>query len=76
MSECIFPPTGTTMQFIDPWSLPYDIVCNGFSLKETILDVLYTSSAAFGVNPPEALVLAEEIKEALAFKLRLKQGYI
>ena len=73
MSEYIFPLTGTTVQFVDPWTLPYDIICNGFSLKDTIKEVML-SYDFFDYNLDIVEGIAEDIKEALAVKLRLKQG--
>lgn len=64
-----------TMCFSDAINIPMDIVCNGFSIKKTIIDVLNN-------YPPEQYIgdciedLAEDIKEAFAIKMRLKQGDI
>lgn len=57
---------------VDPSTIPYDIICNGFSLKETILEVLNRYETEGLLEYAE--VIAEEIKEALAVKMRLKQG--
>lgn len=50
---------------------PMDIVCNGFSIKETIYGVLIQY-----INPTMSEELAEEIKDAFSVRMRLKQGEI
>ena len=55
-------------------NLPMDIICNGFSIKETIMSVLkkYDRMGCLDYCPLDDL--AEDLKEAFAIKLRLKQG--
>lgn len=67
MNKLSHPDIG--IQFSDPSKIPYDIICNGFSMKEVIQNILdkYLPLKA-------SQEISEEIKEALAIKLRLKQG--
>jgi len=55
-----------------------DIICNGFSIKEAIFDVLnkYSGCTLSTYEKDDAYIgkLCEEIKEVFAVKLRLKQG--
>lgn len=62
---------GTVVNFTDSSQIPFDIICNNFSMKDTIIEVLTNSKNLELCNIPD---LAEEIKEAFAVKLRLKQG--
>jgi len=50
-------------------SIPLDIVVNGFSIKDTIFDILSNR-----LDSEISETLSEEIKEAVAVKMRLKQG--
>lgn len=50
---------------------PMDIICNGFSIKETIYMVLVKY-----INTKMSEELAEEIEEAFAVRLSLRQGEI
>jgi hypothetical protein len=62
---------GTSVTFSDQINRPFDIICNDFSIKDTIIEVLTNSKNLALCNIDG---LAEEIKEAFAIKLRLKQG--
>ncbi len=55
--------------FTQDANIPMDIIVNGFSIKETILEVLRKCESAYCTDEE----IAEEIKEAFAIKLRLKQ---
>ena len=55
--------------FFDSSKLPMDIVCNGFSMKDVIFNVLESWEPGLPTNQP----MAEEITDALALHLRLKQ---
>jgi hypothetical protein len=65
------PNLGVGVTFADESKRPFDIICNDFSIKETIIEVLNQSENLPLQNIED---LAEEIKEAFAIKLRLKQG--
>jgi hypothetical protein len=62
---------GTGVVFSSEFNRPTDIICNNFSMKDTIIEVLSNSKNLEPCNIPD---LAEEIKEAFAVKLRFKQG--
>ena len=49
-----------------------DVVCNGFSIKDTILEVLRGADLFYCC--PDREKLAQDITDALAEKLHLKQG--
>jgi hypothetical protein len=68
-----FKTTNNTpsVTFIDFSKIPFDIVCNGFSIKDIVTGVLRDN---LGVHDDAIEKIAEEIKEAFAVKLRLKQG--
>ncbi len=66
--------TEQTIGFWDSSKIPMDIICNGFSIKETILDVLKKYDKERYLDDCDINELAEDIKEAFAIKLRLKQG--
>ncbi len=55
-------------------NIPMDIICNGFSMKETIKEVFMKYKDDFPMNDAFIDMMAEEIKEAFAVKLRVKQG--
>lgn len=64
-------PIGTTLTVSS--TIPFDIVCNGFSLKETIIDVLKKYEDVT-LNENQVInEIAEEIKLELAHKLRIKE---
>lgn len=60
------------------WSkIPVDIVCNGFSLKDTIFNTIKAWANNDWPDDEQKHLytdLAEKITEALAVKLHLKQG--
>ena len=69
--------TKTTWTSINPNDFKCDIVCNGFSMKAVILDVLkHPRWPIFykDVTNQDLDDLAEDLKEAFAIKLRLKEG--
>jgi hypothetical protein len=47
-----------------------DVVVNGFSIKQTVFDILLSK----GLDAALAEELSEEIKETFAVKMQLKQG--
>lgn len=61
--------------FTQDANIPMDIIVNGFSIKETILEVLnkYNIGHSMDFSYDELGEIAEEIKKAFAIKLRLKQ---
>ena len=67
----------TIVSFCDASKIPTDIICNGFSIKETIIEVL-KESCLYALTQEdrnyEIEEIAEAIKEAFAIKLKLKQG--
>jgi hypothetical protein len=68
--------TGQTISFWDSSKIPMDIICNGFSIKETIIEVLNKYNNGYGMDFTDEKLreMAEDMKEAFAVKLRLKQG--
>jgi len=62
----------TTVTFVESIKLPTDIIVQGVSMKQTILDVL--NECDFDGCDKESL--AEDIKLALAVKLKLFQGVL
>ena len=56
------------------WNGPTDIICNGFSLKKTILEILREHEKQRYLDDADIDEIAEEIIEAFAVKLRMKQG--
>lgn len=62
-------PQSQKFTLLDASKLPMDIVCNGFKMKDVIIDVLNRYNT--GCNHEE---IADEISDAFAIKLRLKQG--
>lgn len=62
--------------FFDSSKLPMDIICNGFSMKAVIVNVLdkYNTGYRMDLTEQELDDIAEHIKEAFAIHLRLKQG--
>ena len=60
----------TTVTFAESIKLPTDIIVHGVSMKQTILDVL--NECDFDECDKESL--AEDIKLALAVKLKMFQG--
>ncbi len=65
--------SGQTIGFWDSSKVPMDIICNGFSIKETIKEEMLKYDY-FDYNHDIVDELSEKIKEAFAVKLRLKQG--
>lgn len=67
---------GTTITFSDHTKITMDIICHGFSVKDTILDVLdkYNNGYRMDLPTDELNNLAQELTDALAIKCRLKQG--
>lgn len=65
-----------TIGFWDSSKSPMDIICNGFSIKKTIIEVLNTHTFGEEIYATDSKIeeIAEEIKEAFSVKLRLKQG--
>lgn len=72
MNDLLKIPCGTVKL-----DIPMDIICNGFSIKETIKEVLQ-ESCLYAPTPEdrdfEINEIADAIKEAFAIKLRMKQG--
>jgi hypothetical protein len=70
--------SGQTIGFWGSSKVPMDIVVNGFSIKQTILEVLnkYNIGHSMDFSYDELGEIAKEIKEAFAIKLKLKQGEI
>lgn len=68
----------TIVSFCDFSKIPTDIICNGFSLKNTIIEVLNFHTVCNEIHATDSKIeeIAEDIKETLAVKLRLKQGEI
>ncbi|MCF1193174.1 hypothetical protein LRR18_16415 [Mangrovimonas sp. AS39] len=66
-----------SITFSDVSKLPMDIICNGFSMRESIRHVLQ-ESCLYAPTPEDKTYEIEEITEALMeefrVKLRLKQG--
>jgi len=69
-------PQSQQVTFYDPSKFPMDIICNGFSIKETLLNVLdkYNNGYRMDLPPDELNNLVQELTDALAIKCRLKQG--
>jgi hypothetical protein len=68
--------SGQTIGFWDSSKVPMDIICNGFSIKQTIIDVLNPYEGINYLDEERIEKISEEIKEAFAVKLRLKQGEV
>ena len=66
--------TTPSVGYWDSSKMPMDIVCNGFSIKQVIVDVLNPYEGINYLDEERIEKIAEEIKEAFAVKLRLKQG--
>lgn len=64
--------TNPTYIFVDPSKIPMNIVCNGFVMKDVILDVLTRYQAHNCLEDIDSL--ANDIQQELANKLRLIQG--
>ncbi len=62
----------------DSSKLPMDTICNGFSIKDALLDVLDKHNDGYRMKlPPDELNnLVTELTETLAIKCGLKQGPI
>lgn len=69
MNDLLKIPCGTVKL-----DIPMDIICNGFSIKETIKEVLNRYEDMALCDWMIIDEIAEEIKEAFAVKLRMKQG--
>lgn len=63
-----------TLSEIDYKKMDYFI--NGFSIKDTILDVLLNNNQLKRIQDADLEFLAEEIKNAFSTKLNLYQGTI
>jgi len=70
MSELDLPK----VQFFDSSKLPMTIICNGFSMKDVIMKVLNSNVATICMDDCYMDKLADDIQEAFAVKLGLKQG--
>jgi hypothetical protein len=55
---------------LDSSKIPMDIICNGFSIKETIMEVLKSYDSCNQDNED----MAQDITNKLSNKLRIKQG--
>lgn len=77
-TELITITTAQEFTFFDSSKLPMDIICNGFSVKDTLLDVLdkYNNGYRMDLQTEELNNLVTELTDALAIKCRLKQGPI
>lgn len=75
---CTFDITNIPTAFFDSSKLPMDIICNGFSIRDTILNVLdkYNNGYRMDLPDDELNNLAQELTDALAIKCNLKQGQI
>ncbi len=66
-----------TFKLLDP-NLPMNIVCNGFSIKQVVVDVLnqWKEHIVFIADDNEVDFekIAQEITDVFAEKLKLKQG--
>jgi hypothetical protein len=64
----------SSITFADCNKIPFDIVCNGFSMKETIIDVLkcYEEITLKGNDIFDEI--AEHIKEDFSKYLRIRQA--
>ena len=69
-------PSEQQFTFFDSSKLPMDIICNGFSMKSVIVNVLdkYNTGYRMDLTEQELDDIAEHIKESFAIHLRLKQG--
>lgn len=77
MSKFIISNNEYGYELVDASKLPIDIVVNGFSIKETILEVLREYEIKDEIRFLACWTseqLAEDIKEAFAVKLNLRQG--
>ena len=63
----------TLVSYCDGSNFPTDIICNGFSMKDVIVEILNRHHNGY-VTQKYVEEIAEDIKEAFAIKLRLKQG--
>ncbi len=65
-----------TISNFDSLKIPMDIICNGFSIKETIIEVLQKYNNGYQIDLSDNYLdeIAEDMKEAFAVKLKLKQG--
>lgn len=54
--------------------LPMDIICNNFSLKNVIIETLQKYRGQGVLDDGEIEMMAEDIKEAFAVKLGIRQG--
>lgn len=72
------PYTAPTLTLLDPSTLPINIICNGFSIKQVVTDVLnqWREHIVFIADDEEIDFdkIAQEITDAFAVKMRLKQG--
>lgn len=59
---------------VNPSKFPINIVCNGFVMKDVILDVLKKYEKERLLDDCDIEELATEIQEAFAVKLGIKQG--
>ncbi len=57
-------------------TIPMDFVVNGFSIKDTIIEVLRNHRMPGVLDDIELDHMASLIAEVFAVKLRLKQGYL
>ncbi len=67
--------TAPTMTLLNHGNLLLDIICNGFNLKQIIVDCLitYNTEHNIGLLNIQINEIAEYIKEVMAIKMRLKQ---
>lgn len=65
----------TLVSFCDASKIPTDIICNGFSMKEVIVEILNRHHDGY-VTQKYVEEIAEDIKEAFAVKLGFKQGSV
>lgn len=65
-----------TISYWDSSKIPMDIVCNGFKMKDLIIEVLNKHNTGYNMDLCDDKInkIAEEITDAFAIKLRLKQG--
>ncbi len=66
-----------TLTLLDP-KMPMNIICNGFSIKQVVTDVLnqWREHIVFIADDEEIDFdrIAQEITDAFAVKMKLKQG--
>lgn len=69
-------PASEAYTSFDSSSFPMNIICNGFSIKDTLLDILdkYNNGYSMDLRQDELNKLATELTNALAIKCQLKQG--